>query len=154
MLSYAKKFVESVVELTVNDREVLLICDGCHSHIGYKVISTLQKGNVIPYCLPAHTSGTTQPPDFGIFSPFKYYLQEGMYAVARTDRTMENGQFDLARFVTQAYYKAFSPENIKSAFSPENIKSAFKHTGIWLCDPTALFEAFTTVRKCEKSVVR
>ena len=119
--------MESVEDLTFNDRKVLLIYDRYRSNLGYKVISKLQKGNVVAYCLPAHTSGTKKPLDVGICYPFQYYSDESMYAVASNEEKMECDQFDPAHFVTQAYYKALSLENIKSAF---------KHTDIWLCDLT------------------
>ena len=70
---WAERFVTDIADKTANGRKVLLVYDGYQSHLDFKLHEKLKTGNVIVYCLPAHTSGTTQPLDVGLFRPFKQY---------------------------------------------------------------------------------
>ena len=127
-LEWAKAFVKSV-EVTRNGRNVCLVFDGYRSHMGFKVLRMLKEGNVVVYCLPAHTSGATEPPDVAVYSPFKQPLSNKIYSVAGTSGQVEYDQFDFALFITHAY---------EASFTPQNIKAAFRKTGLWPIDSAGL----------------
>lgn len=80
--AWAVQFVQDVADKTSDVGKVLLNYDGYRSHLGYKAIETLKAGNILAYCLPAHTSCVTQPLDDGIFGPFKVYLNEAIHRAA------------------------------------------------------------------------
>ena len=56
------------------ERFVTDIADKTANHLSVKMLGKRKTGNLIAYCLPAHTSGTTQPLDVGLFRPFKQCL--------------------------------------------------------------------------------
>lgn len=109
----------------------MLIYDGYRGHLGFKVFLTLKEGDVVAYCLSAHTSGTTQLLDIGIFSPFKSILNELIYSVTSSDKSMAYDQFDCAGFLTEAMHRSFTKENIGSPF---------RKSGIWPLNPLALLQ--------------
>ena len=55
---WAELFVEEVKDLTCNGRKVLLVYDRYRSHMSFKALDILRRGNVVVYAPPAHTSGT------------------------------------------------------------------------------------------------
>lgn len=73
-MACARDFVEAVKENTVGGRKLLLTYDAHRSHLSVAVLGILRKRGVLAYCLPAHTSGKTQPLDVGLYAPFKNYL--------------------------------------------------------------------------------
>jgi DDE superfamily endonuclease len=114
--------VEAVAVLTTNGRKVLLIYDGYRSHLGLEVLKTLMNCSVLAYALPAHTSGTTQPLDVGIFSPFKQALNKHTHCLSATTGYAPFDVFDFAKMMSAAF---------DDAFTIQNIKSAFRKTGLW-----------------------
>lgn len=128
--SWAEEFVEGVKEKTRNGRKVLLIYDGYKCHLGIKALDTLKNGNVIAYCLPAHTSGLLQPLDVALFGPFKAFLRDLIAEAARVHESMEFDQFDFLHMMTSAYVKAFTAPHIISAFKKSG---AFPVDGSKIC---------------------
>ena len=120
--SWAERFVTDIADKTANGRKALLVYDGYRIHLGVKRLEKLKTGNVIAYCLPAHTSGTTQPLDVGLFRPFKQYLNEIVYAAEEAHEDAVFDVFDLLYMIKDAYEKAFTRVNIVSGF---------KKAGIW-----------------------
>jgi len=53
-LRWAQSFVEEVKDLTSGGSKVLMVYDGYRSHMGLRVVKTLEAGNVIAYALPSH----------------------------------------------------------------------------------------------------
>ena len=78
-------------------------------------------GNVIAYCFPAHTSGTTQPLHLGLFRLFKQYLNEIVYAAGEAREDAVFDVVDLLYMINDAYEKAFTRANIVSGFKKEGI---------------------------------
>lgn len=64
-----RQFVEDIRDLTANNRKVLLIYDAYRSQMHFQALKVLDEGGVIAFSLPAHTSGTIQPLDVGVFGP-------------------------------------------------------------------------------------
>eukprot|EP00171_Calliarthron_tuberculosum_P001809 IDg1809t1 len=117
-----------------DNRKVLLLYDGYRSHMSLKALQILQRGNVETYALPAHTSGTTQPLDVSIFSPFKHYINESLYknmpsTIQQDELSQEISIFDLCRSFKEAYEKAFTIGNIVKGF---------EKTGAWPYCPARL----------------
>lgn len=78
-IQWCSQFVDHIAYLTTNARKVLLLYDGYRSNMPFKALRILSAGNVEADALPAHTSGTTQPLDVSVFSPFKCYINEHLY---------------------------------------------------------------------------
>lgn len=83
-IRWAMGFVDEVKDLTAGGRKVLLIYDGCRSHMSVKVLQFLKCGGVEVYVLPAHTSALTQPLDVCLFSPFKSKLTDLLASTSST----------------------------------------------------------------------
>jgi hypothetical protein len=56
----------------------LLLLDGHGSHMTSKSIDYCDKNNIIPYCLPHHSTHLMQPLDLVVFSPYKHWHQEAI----------------------------------------------------------------------------
>jgi hypothetical protein len=121
-LQWAKIFVEAVADLTTDGRKVLLIYDGYRSHLGLEALKTLMVCGVLAYALPAHTSGTTQPLDVNVFSPFKQALNKHIQFLSTSTGYALYDVFDFAKMMRAAF---------DAAFTIQNIKSAFRKTGLW-----------------------
>lgn len=113
---WAEQFVLDVKQQTGNNRKVLLTYDGYRSHMSIEALEILEEGGVIAYALPAHTSGTTQPLDVGVFSPFKSAYREELRLVTSAAEERKLDEFDFARILTAAYQKSFAYHNIINAF--------------------------------------
>jgi hypothetical protein len=121
-LQWAKIFVDAVADLTNDDRTVLLIYDGYRSHLGLEVLNTVMNCGVLAYALPAHTAGTTQPLDVGIFSPSRRALNKHIHFLSTTTGYAPFDVFYFAKLMRAAF---------DDAFMIQNIKSAFRKTGLW-----------------------
>lgn len=59
-------------------RTRLLIFDGHASHISPEAIRFCQESNIIPLCLPRHSTHLLQPLDVGVFSPYAHYYKKNL----------------------------------------------------------------------------
>lgn len=75
-LQYSQLFVKDVEDLTAGGRKVLLVYDGCRSHLGYKVPETLDRGSAIALALPVHTGGVTLPLEDSVVPQLKSRLSD------------------------------------------------------------------------------
>lgn len=99
--------------------------------MGLEVLQVLEHGGVIAYALPAHTSGTTQPLDVGLFGPFKSHVDNAINSISATglDSDKPYDCFDFLKLLTEAY---------NSAMTPSNVRSAFRRSGLWPVRPLEL----------------
>ena len=139
MCEWADLFVEGIKDLTCNGCKVLLVYDGYRSHMSFKALDILRRGNVVVYALPAHTSGTTQLLDVAISSPWKVSCREYLRKEGATRPVVELDLFGSCRLLKQAY---------KKAFSTDNIRAGFRKTGLWPIDAT---ELLSTCRQLNES---
>ena len=103
----------------------LLILDGHESHHSMEFEEYCKKNNIVPLCMPAHSSHRLQPLDVGCFSALK-----AAYGIAIEDL--------MRRYITHiskedffpAFYRAFN-----AALTPKNIQSGFRGTGLVPFDP-------------------
>ena len=91
LVKWANLFVQEVTNLTWNGRKVLLLYEGYRSHMSYEALKIRDDGNVIVFALPAHTSGTTQPLDVGIFGPFKANINRLLHDMCSAVHNRERG---------------------------------------------------------------
>ena len=75
-LKWLPVFLEDTAILRKNGTRMLLIYDGCKSHVNLSVINMLKQENVLAYALPSHKTHITQPLDRAIFSPLKAFFKK------------------------------------------------------------------------------
>jgi DDE superfamily endonuclease len=94
----------------------LLVMDGHSSHLTGKF------HDILPICLPAHTTHMLQPLDVGCFGPLAHYYRTEVEdaCVSGLDSV---SKFDFIRFYAAAQQRAFTPRNVCSSFSQSGIVS-------------------------------
>jgi hypothetical protein len=65
----------------------LLLLDGHESHQTIEFIEFANKHNIIPFCLPPHTTHFLQPLDVAVFQPYKHWHALEVDAATRTGCT-------------------------------------------------------------------
>lgn len=119
-LESLKHFVKHVKPSEVEP--ALIILDNHQTHITINVILFARQNHLVIITFPPHCSHRMQPLDVTVFGPFK-----ARYRVSMNDWMTSNpGKcvtiYNVAQFAKDAYY---------SAFSLQNIISGFKNTGIY-----------------------
>ena len=98
----------------------LLMFDGHISHINNTFLHRCLDYQVLPVCLPPHTTHFLQPLDVSVFGPLKHAYSDLLQAqYAKGERGVYKGNF----------YKLFNCAQNK-AFTNANILSGFHHTGL------------------------
>lgn len=93
----------------------LLILDGHGSHLTPKFDKICEKNDIIPICMPAHSSHLLQPLDIGCFAVLKRSYGR------LVETKMRNGinhidKLDFLEAYPSARIEAFKPETIKNSF--------------------------------------
>jgi hypothetical protein len=106
----------------------LLILDGHGSHLTAQFDQICKEHDIIPICMPAHSSHLLQPLDVGCFAPLKRTyggLVEGLVrkGISHIDKL--------------DFLAAYPDARIK-AFTYASIQSSFKATGLIPFDPTSV----------------
>lgn len=119
-LEALKHFVNNVKP--TKKEPALIILDNHRTHITINVILFARQNHLIILTFPPHCSHRLQPLDVTVFGPFK-----ARYRASMNDwMTSHPGQtvtiYNVSEFAKDAYY---------SAFSLQNITSGFKNTGIY-----------------------
>lgn len=126
--SIFRQYIEHFIKSVPSARPLLLMLDGCGSHIDLISIESCVKNNVLLYALPPNTTHILQPSEI----PFKKLKSE--YSKA-SDIYHNNGngelvtKFTFARVLNQAFL---------STYTPLAITNAFKATGVWPLNPDAI----------------
>ena len=120
-IEWAKQFVEDVKDLTSGTRKFLLLYDAYRIHMSLQALTTFEQGGIMAFALPAHTSGSTQPLDVGVFQPFKSQLNTTIRRVCSVYTYNVFDLFDLCRFMTSAYTCAFTGDIIRKSFAKTGI---------------------------------
>ncbi|KAG2001081.1 hypothetical protein GB937_010526 [Aspergillus fischeri] len=134
-----KTFIPATTSRTTG-RYRLLILDGHGSHLTPQFDQICTENDIIPICMPAHSSHLLQPLDVSCFSPLKR-------AYGRLiENKMQLGfnhidKFDFLEAYPQARTAIFSADNIKSGFSatgliPLNPERVLSQLNIQLKTPT------------------
>lgn len=119
-------------------RYCLLILDGHGSHLTPDFDKVCCENDIIPVCMPPHSSNYCQPLDVSCFAPLKKAYGD------LVQKQMWNGfnHIDKLDFL-EAY-----PDARKQAFAPTTIKNGFRATGLVPFDPEEVLKRFTIQLKC------
>jgi hypothetical protein len=98
----------------------LLVMDGHSSHLTGNLLGFCHDNNILPICLPSHTTHVLQPLDVGCFGPLAHYYR------IEVEEACINGldsvsKCDFLRFYAEARQRAFTPETVRSSFSESGI---------------------------------
>ncbi|ODM16858.1 hypothetical protein SI65_07823 [Aspergillus cristatus] len=118
----------------------LLILDGHGSHLTPQFDEICSQNDIIPICMPAHSSHLLQPLDVGCFAPLKM-----AYGCLVENRARQNfnhiNKLDFLEAYPQARTEAFKAENIKNSFAaaglvPFSPERVFEKLNVQLKTPT------------------
>ena len=109
---------------------VLLVLDGHGSHLTPAFDSTCKANNIIPFCMPPHSSHLLQPLDVGCFGPLKR---------AYGGLIEQKGRLGFNTINKLDFLQAY-PEAYKNIFIIENIQGRFKITGLFPFLPAAVLD--------------
>ena len=115
-MNWARLFVEHVRDLTYGGRKILLIYNGCRSHMSLAVLEYLRSNEVEVYALPAHTSEFTQTCDSLLFSKFKGKLNRSLRVAAAGHKLNRYSCFDYCSMLREAHHHATTRSNIIASF--------------------------------------
>jgi hypothetical protein len=103
----------------------LLLMDGHGSHVTYEFIDYCDQNQIIPFCLPPHSTHLLQPLDLVVFSPYKHWHKEAVDAATRSGCTK----------FTKVEFLAALQGIRNSTFKSNTIKSAWRAAGIHPWNP-------------------
>jgi hypothetical protein len=109
----------------------ILVSDGYGSHLGIDFIQQCWDKNIIPFCLPPHTTHLLQPLDVVCFQPLKHYHGEAI------DRAVWTGDTEFTKVEFLAAFNKIRHQTFKES----TVKSAFRKTGLIPYDPTIVINA-------------
>ena len=102
-------------------RPVLLIQDGCSSHISIELIELAKENDVHLLCLPSHTTHVLQPLDVGVFSSFKHHVGLALNMLVRSSEARVPTSEDIPAILSEAWPKSMTPVNLMSGFRKSGI---------------------------------
>ena len=120
----------------------LLTFDGHISHVNKAFLHWCLDYQVLPVCLPPHTTHFLQPLDVAVFGPLKHAYSDLLQAqYTKGERGVWKGNF----------YKLLDSAQEKT-FRSTNILSGFRHTGLWPVDFSVIEERmnFSGLRDSEE----
>lgn len=123
-----KLFIPSTIART-KGKYRLLILDGHGSHLTPKFDEICTQNDIIPICMPAHSSHLLQPLDIGCFA----VLKRSYGRLVETKMRLGINHIDKLDFL-EAY-----PYARTEAFKPETIKNSFSAAGLVPYDPDRVF---------------
>ena len=103
----------------------LLIMDGHGSHLTGRFLGFCMEHDILPLCLPSHSTHMLQPLDVGLFSPVSHYYRKGVEESAR------QGIHGISKHEFLEIYTKARAQGLSAA----NIKSAWKTSGLFPFDP-------------------
>jgi hypothetical protein len=106
----------------------MLVLDGYESHINAEFDEYCKANNIVPLCLPPHSSHLTQPLDVGVFSPLKkaYGAQISFLIRAHVTHITKDDFFP-------AFRAAF-----EAVFVNQNVEGGFRGAGLVPFNPDAV----------------
>ena len=108
----------------------MLILDGHGSHLTPEFDQACKENNVIPICMPPHSSHLLQPLDVGCFGPLKK---------AYGKLIEQKGRLGFNHIDKLDFLKAY-PAAHQEVFKPQNIQRGFAAAGIIPSDPSVVLE--------------
>lgn len=104
--------------------------DGHTSHCTREFIEHCDANDIIPLCLPSHSTHLLQPLDVRVFQPYKYYHSEAIEEATR----LGCADFDKLEFL--ASLKSIREKTFKKS----TILSAFRACGLWPYAPDVVLD--------------
>jgi hypothetical protein len=98
----------------------LLVLDGHGSHLTPQFDRLCKKHNIVPICMPPHSSHLLQPLDVGCFGPLKRAYGGLVEAKMRLGYNHID-KFDFLDAYPTAHQKVFTPQNVSSGFAAAGI---------------------------------
>jgi hypothetical protein len=108
----------------------LLILDGHGSHLTPAFDKACEENNIIPLCMPSHSSHLLQPLDVGCFGPLKR---------AYGKLIEQKGRLGFNHIDKLDFLKAY-PKAHEEVFTQQNIQSGFRATGLVPFNPSVVLE--------------
>lgn len=98
------------------ENPALLLMDNHVSHINLRVVEFARQNSVVIVTFPPHCSHKLQPLDVTVYGPFKtrYRIAMNEWMLSNPGKTVSI--YQVGQFVKDAYFSAFSPQNISSGF--------------------------------------
>ena len=106
----------------------MLVLDGHESHVNAKFSQYCKDHDIIPLCLPAHSSHLTQPLDVGLFSPLKR---------AYGDQISHLIKLRITHITKDDFFPAFRAA-FHAVFTEQNVKGGFRGSGLVPWNPEAV----------------
>jgi DDE superfamily endonuclease/Tc5 transposase-like DNA-binding protein/Psq-like protein len=119
-----KLFIPATTSRT-RGRYRLLVLDGHGSHLTPHFDRLCEQNDIIPICMPPHSSHLLQPLDIGCFAPLKRAYGGLIERKARLG----------VNHIDKLDFLAAFPQARKEAFKPETIQNAFAAAGLVPYDP-------------------
>jgi hypothetical protein len=110
-----KQFIPTTTSRT-RGRYRLLVLDGHGSHLTPDFDRLCEQNDIIPICMPPHSSHLLQPLDIGCFAPLKRAYGSLIERKARLG-VNHIGKLDFLAAFPQARREAFKPGTIQNAFA-------------------------------------
>ncbi len=111
-------------------RTRLLLMDGHSSHLTSQFLGFCHDHDILPLCLPPHTTHMLQPLDVGCFAPLAHYYR------AEVDEASHYGLHGVSKFDFLQFYSVAR----QKAFTAKNISSAFRKSGFVPLDPSVILD--------------
>jgi hypothetical protein len=106
----------------------MLVLDGHESHINAEFNEYCKENDIIPLCLPSHSSHLTQPLDVGVFSPLKRAYGDQISRLIR---------LQITHITKDEFFPAFKAA-FNAVFTEQNVKSGFRGSGMVPWNPEAV----------------
>jgi len=111
----------------------MLVLDGHISHVNPKFQSYCKERNIIPLCLPAHSSHLTQPLDVGCFKVLKDKYGDQITRMAKARLTLISKADFLVAFKA-AFLETMAEETVKGGFEGSGLIPFNPETVYAKCD--------------------
>jgi len=108
----------------------LLVLDGHGGHLTPRFDEICCQNDIIPICMPSHSSHLLQPLDMGCFSPLKRAYGHLVENKARRQFNHID-KFDFLEAYLQAHTEAFTTENIKNSFEASGLVTFKSRNSTW-----------------------
>jgi hypothetical protein len=106
----------------------MLVLDGHESHVNAEFDEYCRANDIVPLCLPAHSSHLTQPLDVGVFGPLKKAYGAQISFLARANIT---------HITKDDFFPAFQAA-FEAVFTEQNVKGSFRGAGLVPFNPDAV----------------
>jgi hypothetical protein len=129
-------FIPATNNCTVG-RYRLLVLDGHGSHLTPQFDKICEENDIIPICMPAHSSHLLQPLDVGCFGPLKRAYQR---------LTEERSRLGI-RYIEKLDFLNAYPSAHNTTFTSQNIQNGFAAAGIVPFNPKRVLDKLHILQK-------